>query len=1191
MTAQARSVNVTLSLDTSQAIANVKQFGAEIGKAMDVAEGKTRKQAAAIDDLGDTSGKMALAAAAGFLAIETATVRFEKQMSSVDAATHETAAAMEEMRGAALQAGADTAFSATEAAAGIENLAKAGVSTSDILDGGLTGALDLAAAGSLGVADAAEYTATALTQFQLDGSEAAHVADLLAAGAGKAQGEVSDMALALNYAGVPASNLGVSIEETAGSVALLAKNGIVGEQAGTSLRGMLASLTSPSAAARNEMKRLGISVFDARGEFVGFDGIAGQLQDRLGGLTDAERANALGRIFGNEQLQAANVLYREGADGVTEWATAVDDQGFAADTAARKMDNLAGDIEKFTGALETAFIGAGDGSQDALRGIVQNATDAVDTFTGLPDPIQETATALLGLTAITGGAAWLGTRTIRNVANTRNALEDLGISGEQVRRTALRGGVAMTGFALEASGAADAIGLTNSASLAMMGTIAGPWGAAIGGGAGMLMDFYQANQKATDATDDLNAIMRDSVYDFDAQSEAISAARARAAEYLADVTNGAQSSGAGFTAMFESMRNAFDPDYWINGGRELFGLDTMDEQIRTQADAAEEQLVRVRGAVTNLAAEIGNTSVDASGFMNFAEGVDPMIPSLNDLTETLRWAAPAMDALGYSAERVAGLDATGLRKMNREIVAWHEYADTGTGRTETLANAFADVAQEGLSAADAAKSLSDALDAILGPAIGVSEANDQWTIGLRDLTDDLSEAGRELRGNSDAALENRDAIRDRVTDLQDVLVAEAEAGAGSERLARILKNQRGALLDAGEAAGVSREDLRGYLNTLGLTPSLVRTIIDAVGADQARGEVAGLNAELAKLASKTITVTVNRVATGVAGLLGSFGGAGADGMTVPGQRTPYGDKVLIWAAPGEEIITNRHGEADQFRADRAAGLIPAYADGGTAGDDPKKRRKPTKRELVDRAYGRFNADIDLGVDGIRSEVDELRDAIRDAKVPWTRAMREQSQELIRSAREYERLNDTLEDTREAQRAFRDDVAGSFDNDIFGNGVAGLRLQLEADRNDSRAMETALAQLKAKGLDVRDDPRTKGVDESAFYKELAASGDLTTAQQLAGMSRKEIRELEKLYASTGSAQASLGNAAASDVYGRSIKTLQRELRQERREFKEQMETFLSRKLPKTVEEGSYRGTFDGIMQRNRNASQMGRTGGR
>lgn len=379
-----------------------------------------------LTELGGTAGKIGLVAAAGVGMFVRSAANFDQAMSSVEAATRGSAETMDQLRQAALDAGASTKFSATEAAGAVENLAKAGVSTRDILGGGLAGALDLAAAGNLEVAAAAEYTATALTQFQLKGDQAAHVADLLAAGAGKAQGEVADMANALNYAGVPAANLGVSIEETAGTIALFAKNGIIGEQAGTSMRGMLASLTSPSELAKKQMEALGLSVFDAQGKFVGFEGIAGQLQDRLGGLTDAERANALGKIFGNEQLQAANVLYREGAEGVAAWTDNVNDAGYASETAAIQMDNLKGDIEELGGALETAFIGAGDGAQGPLRSLVQGLTGAVNAFNDLPSAAQSTTTALLGITAVTGGAAWFGSKVINGIADTKQALSDLG---------------------------------------------------------------------------------------------------------------------------------------------------------------------------------------------------------------------------------------------------------------------------------------------------------------------------------------------------------------------------------------------------------------------------------------------------------------------------------------------------------------------------------------------------------------------------------------------------------------------------------------------------------------------------------------------------------------------------------------------------------------------------------------------
>ena len=386
-----------------------------------------RSAGASLDQIGRTAGRVGLIAAAGLGVMVVASARFDKSMSAVQAATHETADNMDLLRQAAIKAGADTAFSATEAAAGIEELAKAGVSTADILGGGLRGALDLAAAGTISVGDAAEFTATALSQFKLSGAQATHVADLLAAGAGKAQGGVSDMALALNYAGVPAAQLGVSIEETSGAIALLASNGILGQKAGTGLRGVLSSLASPSAAAAKTLEAYNIQLFDSQGKFIGLAGVADQLKMKLGGLTEEERANALGKIFSNAQLNTANILLRDGAAGIEDWTAAVNDQGYAAETAALKLDNLAGDVEKFKGSLETALITAGSGSQGPLRQLVQGATGAVNAFNQMPAPLHETITGMLGITAITGGGLWFGSKVIRSVADTREALKTLGV--------------------------------------------------------------------------------------------------------------------------------------------------------------------------------------------------------------------------------------------------------------------------------------------------------------------------------------------------------------------------------------------------------------------------------------------------------------------------------------------------------------------------------------------------------------------------------------------------------------------------------------------------------------------------------------------------------------------------------------------------------------------------------------------
>jgi TP901 family phage tail tape measure protein len=288
------------------------------------------KKREALSSLGSSAGKVGLLAAAGLGAAVLAAANFDKAMSGVQAATRESASGMEALRAAALKAGADTAFSAQEAAGGIEALAKAGVSTEDILGGGLTGALDLAAAGEIGVAEAAEQAATAMTQFGLAGSDVPHIADLLAAGAGKAQGEVTDMGDALNQAGLVANSMGLSIEETTGSLAAFASAGLIGSDAGTSLKSMLQRLANPSGEAATALADLGVNAYDAEGNFVGLESMAGQLRSAMKNLTGEQRDAAMATIFGSDAVRAANILYSEGAKGISQWTEQVDDQGFAA---------------------------------------------------------------------------------------------------------------------------------------------------------------------------------------------------------------------------------------------------------------------------------------------------------------------------------------------------------------------------------------------------------------------------------------------------------------------------------------------------------------------------------------------------------------------------------------------------------------------------------------------------------------------------------------------------------------------------------------------------------------------------------------------------------------------------------------------------------------------------------------------
>ncbi|UXZ57093.1 phage tail tape measure protein [Curtobacterium sp. Arg-1] len=420
-----------------QAAKKTRELGSETEKL-----GQKRE---AIEGLGRASLAFgAVAAAAVGLAVAKY-AEFDAAMSSVQAATHSSVTEMNQLRDAAIDAGASTVFTATQAANGIEELSKAGVSTADILNGGLSGALDLASAGELEVADAAQIAATAMTQFNEKGSEVPHIADLLSAGAGKAQGSVKDLAQALNQGGLVASQAGFSIEETTGTLAAFASAGLLGSDAGTSLKTAIIALQNPSDKARGIMKQYGIDVYDSSGKMLSFGGIAAQLEDKLGSLSDEQRNAALAQIFGNDAVRAANVLYSEGADGIAEWTGKVNDNGYAAETARLKLDNLKGDVEKLGGAFDTALIQSGSAANGNLRSLVQTATFLVDGINALPQPVLAAGVAVTALAAgvgLVGGGALIA---VPKIAALKAQLATMGIS---MRGAAAAAGVA--GLAISA---------------------------------------------------------------------------------------------------------------------------------------------------------------------------------------------------------------------------------------------------------------------------------------------------------------------------------------------------------------------------------------------------------------------------------------------------------------------------------------------------------------------------------------------------------------------------------------------------------------------------------------------------------------------------------------------------------------------------------------------------------------------
>lgn len=339
--------------------------------------------------------------AAGGAAVATAS-KFDDAMAQVSGALGDPSADMESLRKLALQLGADTVFSATEAGNAMVELAKGGMTEADIKGGALAASMDLAAAGGLNLADAAATTVQMMGSFGLGAGDAARIADALAGAANASSADVSDLTQAMSQCSAQASLAGWSLEETAAALALFADNGIKGSDAGTSLKTMLQRLAAPTDEAATAMQAYGIEARDSEGHMKGVADIAAELQGKLGTLSEAERDMALQTIFGSDASRAAAIMMKTGADGLAKYTDATNDATAAETMAAAQKGDLSWALENMQGSLESAGIAFGTALAPAVEVVAGVVGDAAEAFSNLSPGVQTAIAVVAGLAAALG---------------------------------------------------------------------------------------------------------------------------------------------------------------------------------------------------------------------------------------------------------------------------------------------------------------------------------------------------------------------------------------------------------------------------------------------------------------------------------------------------------------------------------------------------------------------------------------------------------------------------------------------------------------------------------------------------------------------------------------------------------------------------------------------------------------------
>ena len=388
-------------------------------KGMNDANNKMDQMGQALADAGQqigmAFGAVSAAIGAGLAASVKKAADFEQGLSTIKAVSGATGEEMTRMKELALQMGADTKYSAGEAAKGIEELIKAGVSMEDIVNGGLKGALNLATAGSLELGEAAEIASTALNAFKNDGLNVTKAADILAGAANASATSVQELKFGLSAVASVASGVGMSFEDTNAALAVFAQNGLKGSDAGTSLKTMLMNLQPTTKDQIALFKQLGITTKDGVNQFVTADGkfkdlasISEVLKKSMSGLTDAQRLQAMETMFGSDAIRAANILFKEGEDGVNKMKAAMA-KVTAEEVAIEMMNNLNGAIEQLKGAFDTFMISIGDSLMPAVKSLVKSLSGLTDWFNSLSPVTKKVIAIILAVTfVITGLIAVVG---------------------------------------------------------------------------------------------------------------------------------------------------------------------------------------------------------------------------------------------------------------------------------------------------------------------------------------------------------------------------------------------------------------------------------------------------------------------------------------------------------------------------------------------------------------------------------------------------------------------------------------------------------------------------------------------------------------------------------------------------------------------------------------------------------------
>lgn len=361
----------------------------------------------------------------GTISVKTAAT-FESAMSQVQATMGLTADSTSELKGQtvntmdslsslAKQMGAETKFSATEAAEAINNMAMAGYDVNEVYDA-LPEVLNLASAGALDLDYATQLAANGLNVMGYGTDRLSELSNKLAVTASSAYGSVSDFGEGLLVAGGAAKSANLDFTDIFTALGILGDAGISASEGGTKLRNVILSLYAPTDIAAKELKTLGIQTKDADGNVRNFQDVLKDLNGALDGLSESDRLNAINTIFNKADIAGVNALLSNCTDRWDELSSTIDNAGDAAGQMSdTQLDNLNGQLIILKSGLEGLAIAFGEALLPLVKDVTAFIQSIVTWLNNLNESQVQTIARILELAAAIGPILLIGSKIVAGI--------------------------------------------------------------------------------------------------------------------------------------------------------------------------------------------------------------------------------------------------------------------------------------------------------------------------------------------------------------------------------------------------------------------------------------------------------------------------------------------------------------------------------------------------------------------------------------------------------------------------------------------------------------------------------------------------------------------------------------------------------------------------------------------------------